>query len=369
MVIVTGSLAFDHILDFPGNFSDYIIPDKVHKLNLSFLVESLRKERGGCAANIAYNLALLGEKPVIFATAGEDFTDYKRWLAEVGIDVRFIREIHNETTAVGFGISDNQDNQIWGYYPGAMRNAKDLKLEEIFELVKETDLGTRALGKPRSLTPRFKSLGGSNLKSPFLQRGQTGQDEENEEFKAPKIDNSKVGLVMIAPNDPEAMIGLVKESKQHHLPYIFDPGMQIPRLNKEDLLKAVDGAKVLIGNDYEIDLIERMLGAQKQHLLKLAEQLIVTQGPKGSKIFTPSGEIEIPPVVPKKVVDPIGAGDAYRAGIIYGLINRLPWEIAGRMGSLLATYTVEEFGTTTHQFKIIEFKKRYLESFGQRLEL
>jgi len=371
MVIVTGSLAFDHILDFPGKFSDYIIPDKLHKLNVSFLVDTLRRERGGCAANIAYNLALLGERPLIFATAGDDFTEYRKWLAEVGIDTRFIREIHNESTAVGFGISDSQDNQIWGYYPGAMRYAKDLKLENIFETAQKNDAGESGRGKSPGENFRFKRPGRIGLKnlSPIDSKKQKIQDEKEEEFKPPRIEKNGVQLVIIAPNDPAAMIELVKESKQYHFPYIFDPGMQIPRFSKEDLLKAVDGAKVLIGNDYEMDLIERMLGAQKQHLLKLAERVIVTEGSNGSKIFTQGGEIHIPPAVPKKVIDPIGAGDAYRAGIIYGLINRLSNETMGRIGSLLAAYTVEEFGTTTHHFKIIEFKKRYFESFGQRLEL
>jgi len=383
-VIITGSLAFDHIMNFKGNFADYILPEKTHQINLSFAVETLRKERGGCAGNIAYNLSLLDEKPIILATAGEDFSEYKKWLESKRIDTRFIRLIHGEMTALGFGITDAADNQIWGFYPGAMNFAKDLSLNDIFTKEESKDnlvKSSSGFGLPRFGASRFGGAKPSSFansafknetppaKTSGIFSSEEDKEEEEQEYKPPTLNREEIKLLMIAPGNPQAMMRLAFEAKALHLPYIFDPGMQIPQFNRDNLLKAIDGAKVLIGNDYEIALIEEMLNAKKEHLIRLVEYLIITQGGKGSLIFKEDKGIEIPPVIPKSVIDPTGAGDAYRAGIIYGLLNKMPVEKMGRIGSLLATYTVEKYGTTTHEFKIIEFKKRFSESFGEKLEL
>jgi len=366
--LITGSLAFDHVMNFNGKFSDYILPDKIHQLNLSFAVTSMRKEHGGCAGNIAYNLSLLAEKPILFGVAGEDFGEYKTWLSNGGIDTRFVREMYGESSSIGFGITDSSDNQIWGYYPGAMKYAGDLKIADILE--KEVILEPK---KP-AVSDSSSRFGGGGLAQLTRKRiplsGIGEKKEKDSQEKSPiKLKREELGLLIIAPNDITAMMNFAHEAKELHLPYIFDPGMQLPNFDSEKLLKAIDGSTILIGNDYEIELIKTSLNADDEMLLHLCETVITTKGSHGSLIMTKSGLIEIPPAHAVDVIDPTGAGDAYRAGIIYGYLHKIPLDVAGRIGSLLAAYTVEAYGTTTHSFKIIEFKKRYQENFKERLYL
>lgn len=301
-VVVTGSLAFDHIMNLPGSFSDYIMPDKIHKLNVSFLVDTLRKEFGGTGGNIAYNLALLGIKVKLLAGIGSDGNDYVTWLKRAGIDVSGVKQFSDVLTAAGFVITDRKDNQIWNFYGGAMRKVSQLSLQSI-----------------------------------------------------------KVGpkLVVIAPNDPEAMITYAKECQKKNWDYLFDPAFYTPELLGKDLAMATRGAKIVVGNDYEITMLKRKIGD-----IKAAGQVwVTTLGEEGSVVRQGKGEWRIPAAKVGVVVDPTGAGDAYRAGFVAGYLQGLALKVCGRMGAVCAAYTVEKYGTQTHKFNRKEFKQRYAANF------
>lgn len=299
-------------MDFPGYFKDYILPDKIHILNISFLVKTLRRQRGGIAGNIAYNLALLGESSTIFSTAGADFGAYKRHLTEIGVDTSQIRIYEDTATATAFITTDLDDNQIAGFYPGAMSRASELSLEALPE-------------RPR--------------------------------------------LALIGANEPSAMKSFVNECHKLAIDYIFDPAQQLPSLSKEQIETGILGAKVVVGNDYEIELIQNKIGLSKKEILKKAGILITTKGVAGSVIATRDCQVQIPIAKPKKIVDPTGAGDAYRAGIIKGLIRNWDFEKMGRVAALCATYALEQYGTQEHYFTKEEFEKRYFEEFGEEIEL
>jgi len=300
-VLVTGSLAYDVIMDFPGKFSDHIDPTKIHILNLSFLVDTLKKQQGGTAGNISYNLALLEIPVSILGSVGEDFDEYHRFLQKAGVDVSSIKVIKNEQTSQAFITTDKADNQITSFYPGSMKNNASLKIADLLQ---------------------------------------------------------KPGFVVISPNDPKAMVNFALECQKLNIPYMFDPGMQLPRLTDQDLITGIKEAKILIGNDYEIGMI-------KKRLKKIeVEILITTLGEKGSEILTKKGLIRIQAARPKSVIDPTGAGDAYRAGFLSGYLQGLDLNECGQMGSIAACYSVEKYGTTTHSFTIAEFKQRYQENYG-----
>lgn len=308
-ILVTGSLAYDHIMDFPGYYKDHILPDKVHVLNVSFLVQSLRKQRGGTATNIAYSLSLLREKPSILGTVGHDFADYRAWLEERGIDTHAIKVIPDEFTASCFIMTDKSGNQITGFYPGAMAYAHQLKLAD--------------------------------------------------------FNVSDVKMAIIAPNDPVAMVEHIKECRIAGIPYVFDPGQQALNLNEEQLVEGFQGAKAIIGNDYELGMIENKTGYTVPKLLEVAEMVIITKGENGSTIVTRDRSVEIPPAPAREVVDPTGAGDAYRAGIIKGLVHGYSLERMGRIAALAATYCVESFGTQGQSYTPSEFCARYAEIFDE----
>lgn len=301
-VVVTGSLAFDHIMNLPGKFTDYILPEKIHSLNVSFLVDTLRKEFGGTGGNIAYNLALLGIKVRLVAAIGKDGNEYVERLRRAKIDVGKVRIFKRVLTAAGFVITDRSDNQIWNFYGGAMRQAGKISLQSI------------------------------------------------------KV---KPKLVIIAPNDPQAMTQYAKECQQRQWEYLFDPAFYIPALAKTDLAMAVKKAKLIIGNDYEMEMLKRKIGDVETE----AQVWITTLGGKGSVIRQGDKEYKIPAAKPRKIVDPTGAGDAYRAGFVAGYVKGLPLEICGRMGAVCAAYTVEKYGTQTHKFNLKEFKQRYAANF------
>jgi adenosine kinase len=300
-------------MDFPGRFSDHILPEKIHILNVSFLVDTLKRQRGGVAGNIAHNLALLGERPIILAAAGEDFQDYAKFLSAEGIDISHIRIIPGDYTASAFITTDLADNQITGFYPGAMGHADLLSLKE--------------------------------------------------------FDPKKIEFVLIAADKPSVMVKYARECQELGIPYIFDPSQQIVRLSNEELQIGIQGAKVLIGNDYEIQLILNRFKATEQDLLKHVTFLISTLGEKGSRIHTRYGVVEIPIAKPKEITDPTGAGDAYRAGIIKGMIRNWPLEVMGRVAALSAVYAIESYGAQEHHYTKTEFVKRYQENFGTEIEL
>lgn len=310
MVVCTGSIAYDYILTFKGRFKDHILPDKTHILNLSFLVDDLQKRRGGVAGNYAHNLALLGYPAAVLATAGTDAAEYRDWLVARGIDCRGLRLLDGELSATGFTTTDMDDNQLTGYYGGAMWRA-----------------------------------------------GMLGLDDAPPGAEA----------VIIGPNDPGAMKRLVNECRDRGLRFVFDPAHQLPMMSAEDVSDSTRGAWIVIGNDYELELIQQRTERDVQGLLELAQIVVTTLGRYGSRIATRGQTVEIPAATPVREADPTGAGDAYRAGLVAGLLRGLDLEGAGRVASLAATYAVEQVGTIEHAYERSEFSDRYRESFGLEL--
>jgi adenosine kinase len=310
MVVCTGSIAYDYILTFKGRFKDHILPDKTHILNLSFLVDDLQKRRGGVAGNYAYNLALLGYPAAVLATAGADATEYRDWLVARGIDCRGLRLLEGELSATGFTTTDLDDNQLTGYYGGAMWRAGILGLDD----------------------------------------GPPGAE-----------------AVIIGPNDPGAMKRLVNECRERQIRFVFDPAHQLPMMSAEDVTEGTRGAWIVIGNDYELELIQQRTERDVPGLLELAEMVVTTFGRQGSRIATRNGTVEIPSATPAREADPTGAGDAYRAGLVAGLLRGLDHAGAGRVASLAATYAVEHVGTIEHGYLPAEFAERYREAFDAEL--
>ncbi len=308
-VVATGSVAFDYILAFKGRFADHILPDKKHILNLSFLVDNLVKRRGGVAANYAYNLALLGHPAAILATAGNDAAEYRDWLQDLGIDCRGLRLLPDQLTATGFTTTDMDDNQITGYYGGAMNSSQIIGLDD------------------------------------------TVLDPE---------------AVIIGPNAPAAMKRLVAECRERSLRWVFDPAHQLPHMSGDDLEDGTRGAWILIGNDYELELVQQRTGRDVAGLLELAELVVTTLGRSGSRIEHRDGApVVIPPAPATVEADPTGAGDAYRAGLVAGLVRGLDLAGAGRVASLAAAYAVERVGTIEHAYTPAEFTTRYRSAFGE----
>jgi adenosine kinase len=310
-IVVTGSLAYDYIMNFPGYFKDHILPDKVHMLSVSFLVDSMRRMRGGVAGNIAYTLALLGERPLVVATAGQDFGEYRAWMERQGIDASGIALIEDEFTASCFINTDMANNQIVAFYTGAMAHAKELSLK---------DLG----------------LGAGDL-------------------------------VIISPTDPLAMSRYAEECRQHGIPFLFDPGKQTPRLDGEQILVGLTGASVLVGNDYEFAMMAQKTGRSEAELIAAAPLAVVTRGEQGSTFYTSATNgqgIRIPAAPIAGVVDPTGAGDAYLGGLVFGLARGFPLEVTGRVASLAAAYAIEQRGCQEHHYTPAEFAERYAAAFG-----
>ena len=310
MVLCTGSIAYDYILTFKGRFKDHILLDKTHILNLSFLVDDLQKRRGGVAGNYAYNLALLGYPAAVLATAGSDAAEYRDWLVARGIDCRGLHLLEGEISATGFTTTDLDDNQLTGYYGGAMWRAEMLGLDD----------------------------------------------------GPPDIDS-----VIIGPNDPKAMERLVRECRGRGIPFLFDPAHQLPHMSGDDLVDSATGAWIVIGNDYELELIQQKCGRTMEGLLDLCQIVVTTLGRHGSRIDSRDGTVTIPPAPPATEADPTGAGDAYRAGFVAGLLRGLDLEVAGRVASLAATHAIEQVGTIEHSYTREEFMRRYLEAFGDEL--
>ena len=313
-VLVTGSIAYDYIMEFPGYFKDHILPEKIEHISVSFLVDSMKKHLGGIATNIAYNLALLGERPRIMATVGQDFADYRSWLEKAGVDTGSIVEIPEESTASFFVSTDNNNNQIAMFYAGAMAKASQLSIR------------AHTVGHP-------------------------------------------IDLVVISPNDPRAMVQYPRECKELGLPYIYDPSQQIVRLSGEELADGVRGSLMAIMNEYEFEMLKNKTGWTEQQVAAQTQILIITCAEKGSNLRFHGEFICVPAVPARREADPTGVGDAYRAGIIKGYLKKLPWEITGRLGSLAATYALEEYGTQNHRYELSEFAERYREVFGETVAL
>ena len=306
-ILISGSLAYDRIMDFPGRFSDHILPEKIHVLNVAFTVNGLTEKFGGTAGNIAYSLALLGEKPIILSTIGRDYHNYYEWLEEHNIICEGIRIVDDELTACAYITTDQSDNQITGFNPGAMKHRMTFDLE--------------------------------------------------------KLDPDDT-IAIVAPGNFDDMVGLCQEYKSRGIRYIFDPGQQLTSFDKESILNCIDGAYILITNDYELEMIMEKTGLDRDALLTKVSMIITTLGELGSRVCALDRVIEIPPVKIAKAVDPTGAGDSYRSGLIKGLVDGLDVEKCAAMGSACASFAVEYLGTQEHHFTIEEFQKR-LESISQ----
>lgn len=321
-VAVTGSMAFDYIMSFPGKFAEHILPDQIEILSVSFLVDSMRRERGGCAGNIAYTLALLEQPVLLMATVGQDAPEYIAALRQRGVDTRGVLQLPNDFTASFFVSTDRVNNQIASFYTGAMAKAGQISF--------------------------------------------TDQDY------------ASIKLAIISPNDPQAMVKYARECQELGIPYIYDPSQQIPRLTPQELVNGIKGAKILIVNDYEYEMIKKQTGWSDAGLQTAVETIIVTRGEKGAVIRTVEigpdkmglvREIEIPVAPPRRIADPTGVGDAFRAGLITGLMRGYPWEVSGRLGALAATYVLEQHGTQRHSYTRQQFARRYRQVFGDAPEL
>jgi adenosine kinase len=305
-LIVTGSIAYDYLMSFPGSFTEQLLAEHLSKVSLSFLVDTMDKRRGGCAPNIAYTLALLGERPALMATAGQDFPEYRHWLEQAGVDTSLVKEVPGKFTASFFCSTDTQNNQIASFYTGAMANAGELS---------------------------FRSAGACDL-------------------------------AIISPNDPGAMVQYAEECRVIGLRFIFDPGQQCARMSGDELRDGLTGAYVLICNDYEIELIREKTGLSDADLLKTCTALVITRGEHGSRIHADGQTIDVPAVTPHRIVDPTGVGDAYRSGLMKGLALDAGWRTSARLGSVAATYALEHLGGQSHAFTWDEFRARYAEHFG-----
>ncbi len=311
--LLTGSVAYDYLMIFPGYFREHILPDKLETISLSFLVESMVRLRGGNAPNIAYTLALLGERPRLFATVGEDFEEYRQWLDTHGVDTTWAKVIPGVNTASFFANTDRSNAQIASFYPGAMAYAAELSLCDL-------------AGDPPD-------------------------------------------LVVISPNDPEAMKRYVSECQEMGLSYIYDPSQQIIRLQAEDLRRGIEGALAVFVNDYEFALIEKMTGMDTKEILRQVEFLVITSGEQGALVYCGQERYDIPAVTPERIIDPTGVGDAFRGGFLTAYGFGVDLENCGRMGSLAATYCLEQHGPQGHHYTLSEFVSRFRRYFDDRGQL
>jgi adenosine kinase len=307
-LIVTGSIAFDYLMSFPGKFTEHLLPEHMQRVSLSFLVDSMDKRRGGCAPNIAYTLALLGERPHLMATAGQDFADYGAWLAAAGVDVSLVKVVGDKFTASFFCSTDDANNQIASFYTGAMANAGELS---------------------------FRT-----------------------------VDGTADGLAIISPNDPDAMVQYAEECSTIGLRYIWDPGQQCARMDGAQLRDGIVGAEIVICNDYEFELIRQKTGMSEADVLAVASALIVTRGEHGSTVLTAAGRTDVAAVAPDRIVDPTGVGDAFRGGLMKGLAQGRPLVEAAQIGSVAATWALEHLGGQSHAYTWSEFAARYQRHFG-----
>jgi adenosine kinase len=307
--LICGSFAYDTIMVFNDHFKKHILPDKVHILNVSFLVPEMRREFGGCAGNIAYNLKLLGGDPLPMGTVGRDFGPYADWMDRHGLSRAHLKVLDDAYTGQAFITTDMDDNQITAFHPGAM--------------------------------------GMSHLN---------------------KVTDAKgVTLGIVSPDGRDGMIQHAAQFAAAGIPFIFDPGQGMPMFNGQELLAFVDQATWVTLNDYEAQLMQERTGKTLEDLAKRVQALIVTRGAEGSRIYTNGSRLEIPVVPANEINDPTGCGDAYRAGLLYGLAHKMSWETTGRIAALMGAIKIEHHGTQNHGFSRDEFAARFKDSFGYSL--
>ena len=320
-VVVTGSVAFDYLMRFPGKFQDVVVPDRLHRLSVSFLVDEMRRVRGGVAPNIAYGLALFGVTPTILATAGQDAGEYRAWLASEGVDVSGMKLCDDVFTASFFVSTDEEQNQIATFYAGAMARASELSF--------------------RAYAP------------------------------------GEVALALICPSDPTAMREHARECRELGIPYVYDPSQQVARLDAADLLDGLDGAAMLIGNEYELGVIEKKTGLSEAELAAKVPVLVITRGEEGATIALRGGSaaepggarvVKVPAAkLRTDALDPTGVGDAFRSGLVASRLRGLPWEEAGRIGAVAAVLCLETLGPQARRWTLDGLLERYAESFGAPL--
>ena len=304
--LICGSMAYDTIMVFHDQFKNHILPEKVHILNVSFLVPVLRREYGGCAGNIAYNLNLLGEDAQIMAVVGHDFEPYSQWLNQNRLSTEYIHILDNQYTGQAYITTDQDGNQITAFHPGAMS---------------------------------FSHLNAIPA-------------------------NADISIGIVSPDGKEGMQLHAEQFAELGIPFIFDPGQGMPMFDGAELLTFVDQANYVTLNDYESELMQERTGLSLEQIAERVDALIITLGAHGSKIYTDGQCIIIPAAKPHAVLDPTGCGDAYRAGLLYGLMNEFDWEITGRIASLMGALKIEHNGTQNHTLSMADFKQRFHENFG-----
>ena len=307
--LICGSIAYDTIMVFGDHFRNHILPEKIHILNVAFLVPDMRREFGGCAGNIAYNLQMMGGSPLIMATVGDDYQPYADRLSTLNLAQTHIRHVQGSFTAQAFITTDLADNQITAFHPGAMNSS-----------------------------------------------------HENHIAAA-----ENVSLGIVAPDGRDGMLQHAREFHEAGIPFMFDPGQGLPMFNGEELVDFIHKADYVAANDYEGQLLQERTGLTLEALAKLVKGLIITKGAQGSTVYADGQQIEIPCVKPDKVADPTGCGDAYRAGLLYGIARGMDWQSAGRLGSLMGALKIGQRGGQNHRFTRDEIDQRYFEVFGNRI--
>lgn len=307
--LICGSLAYDTIMVFPDQFKNHILPDKVHILNVSFLVPRMRREFGGCAGNIAYNLKLLGDDPIPMATVGQDFTPYREWFSKLGIRLDHVRELPEMFTAQAFMTTDLDNNQITAFHPGAMMRSHENHVRDV----------------------------------------------------------SEASFGIVAPDGREAMLQNAREFAEAGIPFIFDPGQAMPLFNGEEFRHFIEQADYVVVNDYESNLLQERTGWDAATIAGKVKAYITTQGPRGSVIHTNGRSEHIPPAHERRITDPTGCGDAYRAGLIFGLMRGYDLPTCGRMASLMGALKIEHPGTQNQRFDYAEFAGQFRQQFGYSL--
>lgn len=307
--LICGSLAYDTIMVFPDQFKNHILPDKVHILNVSFLVPRMRREFGGCAGNIAYNLKLLGDDPIPMATVGQDFTPYREWFSKLGIRLDHVRELPEMFTAQAFMTTDLDNNQITAFHPGAMMRSHENHVRDV----------------------------------------------------------SEASFGIVAPDSREAMLQNAREFAEAGIPFIFDPGQAMPLFNGEEFRHFIEQADYVVVNDYESNLLQERTGWDAATIAGKVKAYITTQGPRGSVIHTNGRSEHIPPAHERRITDPTGCGDAYRAGLIFGLMRGYDLPTCGRMASLMGALKIEHPGTQNQRFDYAEFAGQFRQQFGYSL--
>jgi len=305
-ILLTGSVAYDYLMTFPGLFKEQILPERLESISLSFLVDGMSKQRGGIAPNIAYTMALLGGKPRVMATVGEDFSDYREWLESKGVDTTLMKVIPGEFTASFFATTDQASAQIASFYPGAMGH---------------------------SATQSLKDL------------------EENPD------------LVIVSPSAPDAMMKFPAECREMDIPYLYDPSQQVLRLEGEELARDMEGAQFLFCNDYEFGLISKKTGWSLDQILEHVKVLVITRGKDGADLYAGGETVHIPTVPEDEIVDPTGVGDAFRGGFLAGYACGFDWKLCGEIGSLAAVYCLEQNGTQSHNYTRKDFIERFRKYF------